>query len=1206
MINDNGTMRYSATDITRWLSCAHASRLDALLRTDQELKAWKATHTSSTDGDSARAPAAVRGDEHELAMLQGLIESGLEVVEIPRPAFDDRDGLSKANAATLEALRAGADVVFQAALVDGPWFGYADFLVRVDGVSSLLGDYAYEVRDTKLARHPSASALIQMAHYGAMVEQIQQAPPPRLVIWLGTGALFEWPYRDAVPYLREAQKAFLQFQKDLPETLPIPKASCAGCRWFDHCDEEWGAEDLRNVHRLSSRQREVLRASGITTIAELAAATDDARPDAIGVDTFGWLREQAQVQGGGDDWLIISPQSATAGVFGTPKPHPDDMYFDLEGDPFAAIPTLDYLWAYCDVDGTYHHRWAHSPDEEREAFLWFLNVLREREKRGGDWKVYHYNTYEVTSMCRIAHAWPDDTERDELIADVERLIAERFDDLYRRIDVGLRTRAGSTSLKIVEKLAGYDRTAEAAAVARADDSIKAYEAFIASDDESKCAAILEGIRQYNVHDVRATNAVHRWLWGITCEPSIGPDTATATDATGRQIDLLHGDEEQYVQSDKVRERIESTEQLRDLLIAAADSADAQASSASASSQLPSGLSAHAARLLAEMLEWHRRESVVAFLDSKRLEAWALGQGSADAASIPDAVEAIIKDLNGSADSELTAIRPGTEHESCLLDIEGPIEIHPPQPGKRVSTYEYRCRPGAWKVKKGSDVKTVSLGDGGESLTVKLVAHDPQTGMFSFTRTKNPGELDRMVLAPFFDPPTVWERLMDLARAALAESPAPWTAVPFDALDRRPPADAGTMVAVTGESASDRARRIVSQLPTGLLPVQGPPGTGKTHLGCDLIMDQLKAGGRGGSQAIVAVTANSHKVMDNLLVSVAMRAAADGVRVKVAHLGSGDQVDVAAGIEAIAGGGGKLAGWIDAAHDEGHAVVVAATKFGWSRADVSVVADLLIIDEAGQLPLADALAVCSTAGRVVALGDPQQLAAPIQAAHDDSVRVSLLEHIVGGAAVMPTDVGVFLDVTYRMHPAVCRVVADLAYDGELVSSTQAAARTITGTDVSVAGQTVTVEPGVSWLPVDGGTEAEVTAVRELVDGLIGKVQVTDEHGTSALTGSDILVVAPHNAHVNRLDAELGQLGVRVGTVDKFQGQQAHVVVYSMGRLAVTAGDVPFLYEVNRVNVALSRARLMAIVVSDPKAVLPPVNSPEQLMMASRFAAAVAGD
>ncbi|MFA7267132.1 MAG: TM0106 family RecB-like putative nuclease, partial [Candidatus Nanopelagicales bacterium] len=415
MINDNGTMRYSATDITRWLSCAHASRLDALLQTDPELKAWKAANGPSRE-ESAREPAAIRGDEHELAMLHGMIDSGLKVAEIPRPEFGDPNGLATAASATLTAMREGADVVFQAALVDGPWFGYADFLVRVDGIPSALGDYSYEVRDTKLARKPSASALIQMAHYGAMVEAIQQTPPPRLVIWLGTGELFEWPYRDAVPYLRQAQQAFLQFQHDLPETVPVPIASCAGCRWFDHCDEQWGPGDLRNVHRLSSRQRELLRGDGIDDIAALAASVDDARPDGIGVETFAWLREQAQVQIGDAAWSTISPQPGAAGIFGTPAAHPLDMYFDLEGDPFAATPTLDYLWAYCDVDGSYHYQWAHTPDEEREAFLWFLARLHEREQQGGDWKVYHYNTYEVTSMRRIAAAWPDEAKRDELVA----------------------------------------------------------------------------------------------------------------------------------------------------------------------------------------------------------------------------------------------------------------------------------------------------------------------------------------------------------------------------------------------------------------------------------------------------------------------------------------------------------------------------------------------------------------------------------------------------------------------------------------------------------------------------------------------------------------------------------------------------------------------------------------------------------------------
>lgn len=1240
LINDNGTVRYSATDINNWLACAHSSHLDALLRTDPALKEWKRAHADTEPADAASGPAAARGDQHELAMLQGMIEEGLQVTEIPRPKFDDPDALANAAAATIEAMRLGADVVFQAALVEGPWFGYADFLVRVDGIPSALGDYCYEVRDTKLARKPSASALIQMAHYGAMVETIQGTPPPRLVIWLGTGELFDWPYRDAVPYLRQAQKAFLDFQAELPETVPVPMASCTSCRWFDHCDEEWGEGDLRNVHRLSGRQRELLHAHGIADVEALAAAVDDDRPDGIGDETFSWLREQAQVQVGADEWLTISPQPGVAGIFGTPPAHPLDIYFDLEGDPFAATPTLDYLWAYCDADGKYYYRWAHSPQEERDAFLWFLDELHEREKTGGDWNVYHYNTYEVTSMRRIAQAWPDEVRRGELVAEVDRLVAERFDDLYRRIDVGLRTREGSTSLKIVEKLAGYDRSAQASAVARADDSIKAYETFIASTDEAERAEILEGIRQYNVHDVRATLAVHHWLRQITGDVPDASLITNATDSTGREVTLTGGDEEEYEQSEQVRVRIESTAKLRDQLLAAA--AQAQA----AGSTLRSGLSANGARLLAEMLEWHRRESIVTFLDSKRLEAWALGQEFRSEGNDSDPSGVAFVDVNGPPESPGSSIAPGTEHESCLLDVEGPLRVDDPLPGKRSKTFHYRCRPGAWKVKAGTAVKTLAFDDLDASFQVELTSHDPRAGAFSFTRAKTPAAFDRMVTAAFFDPPTVWERLMDLAREALLaglpdldcstgveefverecgmgldemlasdDAPAiierlfgarqeirPWARVPFDVLDRMPPLAAPTMAAGGDESASDRARRIFATMPSGILPVQGPPGTGKTHLGSELIIDQLRAGGANHS-VVVGVTANSHKVIDNLLASVVKCAAAEGIEVRVAHVGSKDQVDAETGIEVIGGGSRALATWLDDAADTATPVVVGATKFGWSRADAGCIADLLVIDEAGQLPLADAVAVCGAARRVVALGDPQQLAAPIQAAHDDSVRLSLLEHIIDGQAVMPSEAGVFLDLSYRMHPAVCQVVADLAYDGELLAAPQAAARDIQGPALTVGDGVVEVQPGVAWVPVMGGGDAEVAAVRELAEGLIDGAQVFEGDATARLTGADILVVAPHNAHVNRLDAQLSDLGVRVGTVDKFQGQQAHVVIYSMGRLATSPGDVPFLYELNRVNVALSRARLLAVVVSDPHAVLPPVNTPDQLRMASRFAAAV---
>ena len=213
----DGGMRYSATDLLTWHGCAHASRLDALALSDAELAAWLAARSKAraeaiASGADFPEPANVRGDEHERAMRDQLLASGFDVVEIPRP--HGRHGLEEAARATEDALRDGADVVYQAALLDEPWFGYADFLVRVDGVPSRFGNYAYEVRDTKLARKPSAKALVQMAHYGSMLERLQGCPPPRLVVWLGTGEEFTWAYEDAVPYLEELRQSLPRLPRE--------------------------------------------------------------------------------------------------------------------------------------------------------------------------------------------------------------------------------------------------------------------------------------------------------------------------------------------------------------------------------------------------------------------------------------------------------------------------------------------------------------------------------------------------------------------------------------------------------------------------------------------------------------------------------------------------------------------------------------------------------------------------------------------------------------------------------------------------------------------------------------------------------------------------------------------------------------------------------------------------------------------------------
>jgi len=287
---------------------------------------------------------------------------------------------------------------------------------------------------------------------------------------------------------------------------------------------------------------------------------------------------------------------------------------------------------------------------------------------------------------------------------------------------------------------------------------------------------------------------------------------------------------------------------------------------------------------------------------------------------------------------------------------------------------------------------------------------------------------------------------------------------------------------------------------------------------------------------------------------------------------------------------------------GEHVVLGATKFALSRPDVAGVAHLLVIDEAGQLSLADACAVAQAAPMAIALGDPQQLTAPVQAAHDESVDVSLLEHVAQGAHVMPHVRGAFLDLTYRMHPAVCEVVADLAYDGQLDSAPVAARRYITGPPVAIGNLAMPVRPGVEWISL-GDEEDEVAVTRQLLEQLVGAATVRLSSGAEeVLDWDEVRVVAPHNAHVNRLIAALPD-AAQVGTVDRFQGQQGHVVVYSMGRVAEAPSDVPFLYEINRLNVALSRARLLAIVISHRDAVFPPISVPEHLKLASRFIRAV---
>jgi superfamily I DNA and/or RNA helicase len=362
--------------------------------------------------------------------------------------------------------------------------------------------------------------------------------------------------------------------------------------------------------------------------------------------------------------------------------------------------------------------------------------------------------------------------------------------------------------------------------------------------------------------------------------------------------------------------------------------------------------------------------------------------------------------------------------------------------------------------------------------------------------------------------------------------------------------------------SDAARLapLAVALDHSVLAVQGPPGTGKTHTGAALIAELVAAGQR------VGVTAFSKAAIENLLRKVAT----DHPEVRI--LSKNERPDEPLVIPGVTYDA-KAKDWDPQRFD-----VFGGTT--WLFASPTLVEqlafDVLIIDEAGQMGLADALAAMSSARSVILLGDPLQLAQVSVATHPVDSGVSCLEHLLDGAATMPPDRGVFLETTRRMHPSITRFLSEQIYDDRLVSHPDCEQRTLDGA------------AGIRWIEVEhtGCTvesAEEADAVRDLIASLVGRTLVGTDGTIRPLASSDVMVVAPFNRQVRRLRQTLAAspatAGTRVGTVDKFQGQEKPVVIFSMTASSgedLTRG-IDFLFSRNRLNVAVSRAQTLAYVV-----------------------------
>jgi predicted RecB family nuclease len=1093
--------------------------------------------------DPALAIVARRGREHEQRVLERLEGSGVAVVRVPEGDDTARD-LLRAVAATSGAMRSGAEAIYQASFLDGAWTGRADFLIRT-AEPSALGAWSYDVADTKLAIREQPQFVVQLCTYAQLVAAVQGTLPRSVRALFGDGSETVYDPRHYVAYVRAAQQRFAAALGGLdPEAIPERVRACDACVWSLQCEGARRRVDhLSLVAGMRRDQTKRFAAAGIATLERLATATEDARPPRMAEKTFATLRRQAMLQlhqrTTGALRYELLPPRELHGFGALPQPAAGDVYFDMEGDPL-----------YEAGRGLEYLFGAFVPDDAREPYHEFWGETRAQERaafeRFVDWLVAHRKQHPHAHVYHYA-AYEKTALRRLAMQhgtreeEVDELLrGEVLVDLYAVVKGALAQSQDGYSIKKLEAFYGFFRAAD---VRKGDQSIVAFEEYLLDRDPARRLDIV----RYNEEDCISTRRLHEWLLQLRDEARAG---------YALEIAFRAERDPKLPSEEKLRELRELNEVQRALLDGA--------------------LPGSPRELLAHLAGYHRREEKPVW--------WALFdryERAPDASFVDDDTEAL----------------GGLEHAAEFPPIE------PARRGTR-TTYTYRFPVQQHKVGPGSFLDV----DRRDAPALEVVRIDEDERLVQIK--KWPGDPHPRALAPGGPIYTGVQQaaLLRLAQSALGGTERTTYSAASDILRRARPRITGLH---DGDRVQPRARpgaeaidpadvaELALRLDGSALAVQGPPGTGKTYAGGHVIAALLAAGKR------VGVTSNSHKAINNLLHAVEDAVAERGTSfrgVKKCDKANAETQFVSARAVAFVENADKNAAF-------GEYALVAGTSWLFSRDDLAPV-DYLVIDEAGQVSLADALAMATNAGNVILLGDPLQLAHVSVGTHPDGVGASVLEHLLadesapGGVhETVPDDRGVFLDRTFRMHPALCEFVSTMVYDGRLCSAASCARQRIDAPWFAGA--------GLRYVPVEheGNAQAsdeEAAAVERVLAGLIGGT-FTDRLGaTRPLGAADVLVVSPYNAQVRllkrRLRARFGE-GVRVGTVDKFQGQEAAAVIYSLA--TSSAEDAPrgadFLFEENRFNVALSRGRALAVLVCSPRLLETRCSTVEQLRAVAAFCA-----
>ena len=1105
------------------------------------------------------------GERHERVLIESLKGENNNVVKIGD--YPPKQRIIE----TINAMKNKATYIYQASLENSEMKGTADIL-RITNQPSKFGDWSYIPIECKLSSKSKTTFIVQSCAYCDLLESIQGTKADYFELYLG-GMKFEKfetkKYWNWYTFLKKRYKVFLScFNEEIqPQLIPDNHG-----KWTDYVNEKLKERrDLIIVAGMTKSQRIKLIKNDIKNIDDFAALKANNKIFGSKKSTLRNLHNQAKVQcikktsDGKPNleprmWSDVDEDNIKIKNI-LPLKNKGDIWFDMEGfhDSVTGVK-LEYLFGACyEKNGQieFEKWWAHNPQQECDALENWINWVEDRRKNYPELHIYHYGNYEKDAMRKLQQKYPnssavgitDDWLRDGLLIDL-------LDICKRAIYLGEE----SYSIKKVEKLYKGKRKTE---ITTAADSVVAYQRFLESGEkkEVKESPLLQNIEKYNKDDCESTEELHTFLFDLKKEyKEINLFFENKIDdEVSKEIKPNAYDQINQISND-IFDQIPKELRFLD------NDNEVNEASNSINDIGPLGLTWKSQRVLSQLLRFHSNEAKNLwwrYFDRKKADIFELEK---DSESIHEAIY-IGKKKDKDKKLELYNFKfepfPNSKLQSDFLD--GGLEMEIQQTGLSLTVQKLEEESGIISFKMQ---KTKCQNWKNNNKDIKFFEIEEFPGLPKncslFKKERDLGK-------------TLIDRLLPQAESWIQNKESfPLSLKTL--LERRGKNELIELNKILKNSNSGFVNHITEYMnsqKSTTLAIQGPPGTGKTTLIAEVIIGLCLKGKR------IAISANSHPAIDNLLIKIKTISKKKSIDINVVKSDNSKSSERKKKLQ------DNSIITINSKKIKNEMTIVGGTTWAHSIDESINKYDVLVIEEAGQMSLANVAVISRCAKSIILVGDQQQLPQPTKATHKFGGGLSALEYWMNNEKVVPDNLGIFLDKSWRMEPSIAKIVSDLFYDGKLKSHiNNKINKIIWSVHVQSSNGNVIPNQGFHFenVPHFGNSQTskeEASKIKDIVEKLNGSRYEYFSEGkmlSGKITHKEILVIAPYNAQVNLLKNYLKDKA-RVSTVDKFQGQEAPISIFSL--TSSTGNDAPrgldFLLQPNRLNVAISRAKCLSIIV-----------------------------